>query len=139
MTVRRRKKFNFFVKPGKDNVVQAISIKPGLDNEKSKRGSAKKQQSLPKKQVKEKKAPQNKKGQKKDNETISPVKSKRKTKVPAKFLDGIDFSKDVNTISLSVVFPFTVRPFLAPKGALTAIVSNNWYLIPIDADDSGKC
>ena len=110
MTVRRRKKFNLFVKPGKDNVVQAI--KPGLDNEKSKRGSAKKQQSLPKKQVKEKKAPQNKKGQKKDNETISPVKSKRKTKVPAKFLDGIDFSKDVNTISLSVVFPFTVRPFL---------------------------
>ena len=102
------------------------AIKPGLDNEKSKRGSAKKQQSLPKKQVTEKKAPQNKKGQKKDNETISPVKSKRKTKVPAKFLDGIDFSKDVNTISLSVVVPFTVRPFLAPKGALTAIVSNNW-------------
>ena len=32
----------------------------------------------------------------------------------------------MNTISLSVVFPFTVRPFLAPKGALTAIVSNNW-------------
>ena len=57
MTVRRRKKFNLFVKPGKDNVVQAI--KPGLDNEKSKRGSAKKQQSFPKKQVKEKKAPQN--------------------------------------------------------------------------------
>ena len=51
--------------------------------------------------VKEKKAPQNKKGQKKDNETISPVKSKRKTKVPAKFLDGIDFSKHVNTNSLS--------------------------------------
>ena len=80
MTVRRRRKFNLFVKPGKDNVVQAI--KPGLDNEKSKRGGAKKQQSLPKKQVKEKKARQNKKGQKKDNETISPVKSKRKTKVP---------------------------------------------------------
>ena len=117
MTVRRRRKFNLFVKPGKDNVVQAI---------KPKRGSAKKQQSLPKKQVKEKKAPKNKKGQKRDNETISPVKSKRKTKVPAKFLDGIDFSKDVNTISLSVVFPFTVRPFLAPKGAQTAIVSNNW-------------
>ena len=94
MTVRR-KKFNLFVKPGKDNVVQAI--KPGLDNEKSKRGSAKKQQSLPKKQVKEKKDPKTKK----DNETISPVKSKRKTKVPAKFLDGIDFSKHVNTNSLS--------------------------------------
>ena len=124
MTVRRRKKFNLFVKPGKDNVVQAI--KPGQDNGKSKRGSAKKQQSLPKKQVKEKKAPQNKKGQKKDNETMRPVKSKRKTKVPAKFLDGIDFSKDVNRISLSVVFSFTIRPCLAPKGAQTAIVSNNW-------------
>ena len=71
----KKKKFNLFVKAGKDNVVQAI--KPGLDNEKSKRGSAKKQQSLPKKQVKEKKTPQNKKGQKKDNETISPVKSKK--------------------------------------------------------------
>ena len=57
------------------------SYKARADNEKSKRGSAKKQQSLPKKQVKEEKAPQNKKGQKKDNETISPVKSKRKTKV----------------------------------------------------------
>ena len=43
----------------------------------------------------------NKKGQKKDNETMRPVKSKRKTKVPAKFLDGIDFSKHVNTNSLS--------------------------------------
>ena len=51
----KKKKFNLFVKPWKDNFFQAI--KPGLDNEKSKRGSAKKQQSLPKKQVKEKKAP----------------------------------------------------------------------------------
>ena len=62
MTVRRGRKFNLFVKPGKDNDVQAI--KPGLDNEKSKRGSAKKQQSLPKRQVKEKKAPQTKKDRK---------------------------------------------------------------------------
>lgn len=91
----KKKKFNLFVKPGKDNVVQAI--KPGPDNEKSKTGSAKKQQNLPKKQVKEKKVTQNKKGKKRDNETTSPVKSKRKTKVPAKFLDGIDFSKDDET------------------------------------------
>ena len=55
MTVRRRKKFNLFVKPGKDNVVQAI--KPGQDNDKSKRGSAKKQQSLPKKQSQGKEGP----------------------------------------------------------------------------------
>ena len=39
---------------------------------------------------------------------------------------SFSFYFDVNTISLSVVFSFTVRPFLAPIGAQTAIVSNNW-------------
>ena len=82
-----------------------------LDNEKSKSSRA-----IQRDKSRKRRPPQNKKGHKKDNETKSPGKSKRKTKVPAKFLDRIDFSKDVNTISLSVVFPFTVRPFLAPKG-----------------------
>ena len=55
---------------------------------------------------------------------------------------SFSFYFDVNTISLSVVFSFTVRPFLAPKGAQTAIVSNNWsatwyrlmLMIPRNAD-----
>ena len=71
-----KKKFNLFVKPGKDTVVQAI--KPRLDTEKFKKCRSKKQ-------VKEKKT---------QNKKVNETKSKRKTKLPAKFLDGID-SKEV--------------------------------------------
>ena len=110
--VSGKKKFNLFAKPVKENFVQ--TIKPRTDNERLKRSDKTKQiseknqiqakkQVQEKKKVQEKKQTQEKKTQsKKGKKTIEHIeakgaKSKRKTKLPAKFLDGLDLSDEEST------------------------------------------
>ena len=71
-----KKRLNLFTKPAKNNPLEMIEPKDGVEKT-TKRGK--------------KKTPKNS-GGKKDNEGLP--KAKRKRRIPAKFIDGFDFSDE---------------------------------------------
>ena len=88
-----KKRFNLFEKPPKENCVQAIQPR----TEDGSRGQKKKAQEKkkPNKQVKD--------GKEKKKVAERKAPGKRNTRLPAKFLDGIDFSGDEIAPSLSFI------------------------------------